>query len=135
MVEGEIARLEEQIRQLKVGLKHEGEATKEPKARQWQHETLSLMNKGVHHERKGYETKALHFISKAIKGDYELNNELNVNEKMENLRGFSDQKENYFSEEVRFQSKVPRKGGLFSAPSPLRAPRHPSAPKVCPIRV
>lgn len=135
MVEGEISRLEDQIRKLKLGLKQEEQATKESKAGQYQHdENLGLINKGVHHERKGYETKALHFISKAIKGDFELYNELSLNQKMENLRGFSDQKENYSNEEVRVQSKVPRKGGFLSAPSPspLRAPRHPSAPKVCP---
>ncbi|PRQ33489.1 putative ternary complex factor MIP1, leucine-zipper [Rosa chinensis] len=131
MVEGEISRLEDQIRQLKLGLQQEEQGTKESKARQWQHdENLSLMNRGVHLERKGYETKALHFISKAIKGDYELNNELNLNEKMENLRSFSDQKENYFYEEVRLQSMVPRKGGLLRAPSPSRTLRHPSAPKL-----
>ncbi|KAL6195804.1 hypothetical protein ACLB2K_031422 [Fragaria x ananassa] len=133
MVEGEISRLEDQIRKLKLGLKQEEQATKESKAGQYQHdENLGLINKGVHHERKGYETKALHFISKAIKGYFEMYNELSLNQKMENLRAFSDQKENYSNEEVRVQSKVPRKGGFLSAPSPspLRAPRHPSAPKL-----
>ncbi|XP_050368399.1 uncharacterized protein LOC126786587 isoform X2 [Argentina anserina] len=133
MVEGEISRLEDQIRKLKLGLKQEEQATKESKARQGQHdEKLSLTKRGVHHDSKGYETKALHFISKAIKGDYDLHNEHSLTQKMENLRHFSDQKENSFYEDVRVQSKVPRKGGFISAPSPspLRASRHTSVPKL-----
>lgn len=140
MVEGEIARLEGQISQLQLGLKHE-EATKEAKSKQWQHETLisnpvarasyismpsPMNNKG---ERMGYETKALHFISKAIKGDYDHLNDLSLNEKIGSLRGIADQKENYFCDEVKFQNKVPRKNGILRASSPLRAPRYPS-PKV-----
>ncbi|ONI00829.1 hypothetical protein PRUPE_6G106400 [Prunus persica] len=137
MVEGEIARLEGQISQLQLGLKHE-EATKEAKSKQWQHETLisnpvarasyismpsPMNNKG---ERMGYETKALHFISKAIKGDYDHLNDLSLNEKIGSLRGIADQKENYFCDEVKFQNKVPRKNGILRASSPLRAPRYPS---------
>ncbi|CAB4282741.1 unnamed protein product [Prunus armeniaca] len=139
MVEGEIARLEGQISQLQLGLKHEEEATKEAKSKQWQHENLisnpvgrasyismpSPMN-NIKGERMGYETKALHFISKAIKGDYDHLNDLSLNEKIGSLRGIADQKENYFCDEVKFQYKVPRKNGILRASSPLRAPRYPS---------
>jgi hypothetical protein len=83
--------------------------------------------KGVQ-DKMAFETKALHFISKAIKGDYNLN-DFNPNEKIGASRVFSDQKENHFHEEVKFQDRVPKKSGILKAPSPLRDPRHPS-PKV-----
>lgn len=140
MVEGEITRLENQISQLQLGLKQEQEANKESKYRQWQHGTPynpvscssqftfpSPMNNAVH-ERMAFETKALHFISKAIKGDYNLS-DFSRDEKKGNLRGSGDQKENYFHEE-KFQDKVPRKSGMLKPASPLRDPRNPS-PKAC----
>ncbi|CAN6692352.1 unnamed protein product [Malus baccata var. baccata] len=131
MVEGEIARLEGQIRQLHPGLKHEQEATKESKPipRASNIAMPSPMHKSVNNESQRmayYETKALHFISKAIKGDYDHFNDLRQNEKIGNSRGFSDQKENYFYEDVKFGNKFPRKNGILRALSPLRAPRHPS---------
>ncbi|KAB2606682.1 hypothetical protein D8674_006399 [Pyrus ussuriensis x Pyrus communis] len=81
MVEGEIGRLEGQISQLQLGLKHEQEATKESKlSNQWHTETYPI-HRSVNNEsqRMGYhETKALHFISKAIKGDYDHLNDLKL---------------------------------------------------------
>lgn len=149
MVEGEIARLESQISQLQLGLKREQEATKESKSRQWPshgtpynpvsrsssssvHFSFPSPMNNVVHERMTFETKALHFISKAIKGDYNLS-DFSLDEKKGNLRGSGDQKENnnYFNED-KFQDKVPRKSGILKhAASPLRDPRNPS-PKVCP---
>lgn len=143
MVEGEITRLESQISQLQVGLKHEQEAKRESKSRQWQsqgtpynpvsrssvHFTLPSPMNNVVHERMTFETKALHFISKAIKGDYTLS-DFSLDEKKGNLRGLGDQKENYFNEE-KFQDKAPKKSGILKSASPLRDPRNPS-PKVCP---
>lgn len=143
MVEGEITRLESQISQLQVGLKHEQKATRESKSRQWQsqgtpynpvsrssvHFTFPSPMNNVVHERMTFETKALHFISKAIKGDYTLS-DFSLDEKKGNLRGSGDQKENYFNEE-KLQDKVPKKSGILKSASPLRDPRNPS-PKVCP---
>lgn len=138
MVESEISRLEGQITQLRLGLKHEQEMTKEAKSKQWQLGNLnnlqsystnnlssSPVKKGGNDQKMAFETKALHFISKAIKGDYNLS-DFRTTEKMGNLTFFSDQKENHFHEE----SKFPRKSGMLKpAASPLRDPRHPT-PKV-----
>lgn len=148
MVQGEIKRLEGQISHLQLGLKNEQEITKETKSKQWQPASLSnlqghstymanisspLINK-VGNEKVAFETKALHFISKAIKGDYNLS-DFSVNEqKMRNSKVvFVDQKENQFQQqqEVKFQDRVPRKSGMIKPASPLRDPRHPT-PKVSP---
>ncbi|XP_021278739.1 uncharacterized protein LOC110412519 [Herrania umbratica] len=140
MVEGEITRLESQISQLQLGLKQEQEVTKETKSKQWQPGSLmshiqghpsSTSNqnpiKQGGQEKMAFETKALHFISKAIKGDYTLS-DFSVNERMGNSRVLSDQKENQYQGEVKFQERIPRKSGLLKAPSPLRDPRY-SSPK------
>ncbi|KAK1586909.1 hypothetical protein Q3G72_007432 [Acer saccharum] len=151
MVEGEIARLEGQISQLQLGLKHEQDVTKETKSKQWQTGNLmsnlnqgqsmktptminnysNLLNKGGNNnEKMAFETKALHFISKAIKGDYNLSDFSTGNDqKIGNTTIFADQKENHFhQEEIKFQDfKVPRRSGmLIKSPSPLRDPRQPS---------
>lgn len=139
MVEGEIARLESQISQLQLDLKQEKEATK---AKQWQPGSLMSYLQGHPsttsnpnpikqggQEKVVFETKALHFISKAIKGDYTLS-DFSLNERMDS-RLLSEQKENQFQGEVKFQERVPRKSSLLKAASPLRDPRHPS-PKVWP---
>ncbi|XP_040994899.1 uncharacterized protein LOC121241268 isoform X2 [Juglans microcarpa x Juglans regia] len=138
MVEDEIDRLEDQISQLQSSLKHEQEIIKDSQSKvQWQRGSLS--HPDLHHpslttkpnsiykggnEIMAYETKALHFISKAIKGDYSLN-DFTVSEKLGNR--FDDQKENLFQEAAKFQDKVvPRKSGMLKPSSPLRDPRHPS---------
>ncbi|KAB2028589.1 hypothetical protein ES319_D05G107200v1 [Gossypium barbadense] len=134
MVEGEIARLESQISQLRLDLKQEKEATK---AKQWQPGSLMSYLQGHPsttsnpnpikqggQEKVVFETKALHFISKAIKGDYTLS-DFSLNERMDS-RLLSEQKENQFQGEVKFQERVPRKSSLLKAASPLRDLRHPS---------
>ncbi|KAF8403091.1 hypothetical protein HHK36_011185 [Tetracentron sinense] len=137
MVEDEIARLEGEISHLQIGLRREQEINEESKSKQWQHgisnppdhsstpSDPASTNKGVH-ERLAFETKALYFINKAIKGDYRLS-QFSNNEKMGNSRGTTDQKENLSHEEVGFQEKVPRKSGLQKPLSPIRPrPRHPT---------
>ncbi|XP_059659441.1 uncharacterized protein LOC132306174 isoform X2 [Cornus florida] len=132
MVDDEIARLESQISQLQNDLSCEKEASKESKWKQFQHETLnnpkgysslppnpSPTNKGVLNGRVVYETKALHFISKAIKGDY-----FSSNEQLRNSTALSNQKENHFHDEVVCQDKAPRRSGMLKPPSPLREPRN-----------
>ncbi|XP_039041803.1 uncharacterized protein LOC120180556 [Hibiscus syriacus] len=134
MVEGEIARLEAQISQLQLSLKQEKELTKETRSKQWQPGSLMSYLQGNPspikqggQEKVVFDTKALHFVSKAIKGDYTLS-DFNLNERMDS-RLLSDQKENQFQGEVKFQDRVPRKSSLLKAASPLRDPRHPS-PKI-----
>lgn len=137
MVEGEITKLEGQISQLKLGLKKEQESAKESNAKQWRfgspirsvcnpssftfpspinnnNNITSAQNEKIN---IGYETKSMHFISKAMKGDYSLN-EFTVNERRGNSKAlYSDhQKENV----------LPRKSGLLKSVSPLRDPRTPS---------
>ncbi|KAJ7947843.1 Ternary complex factor MIP1, leucine-zipper [Quillaja saponaria] len=139
MVEGEIARLESQIVQLQAGLNHEKEVTKEPKSKIWSSGTLSNsfgqlltatnpspspINRSFN-EGMAFETKALHFISKAIKGDYKLN-DFSLNDKSISTRPFADQKENNFHEDVKIQDRFPRKRGIQKPSSPLRDTRHPS---------
>lgn len=132
MVEGEIARLEGQISQLQSGLNREREVTREMKSRQWQYGTvskpransssplnLSPRNLGIL-EKKSFETKALHFISKAIKGDLLLH-DFSSSEKTGNSRELSDHKENHFLD-VGIQEKVPKRSGIQKPPSPVRRP-------------
>ncbi|OMO91567.1 hypothetical protein COLO4_18293 [Corchorus olitorius] len=140
MVEGEIARLETQISQLQVGVKQEQEVTKEIKSKQGLPGNVMfnlqglpyntpnqnpIMKQGGQDQKMPFETKALHFISKAIKGDYTLS-DFSLNDRMGNSRVISDQKENQYLGEVKFQERIPRKSGLLKAPSPLRDPRNPS---------
>ncbi|XP_027909636.1 uncharacterized protein LOC114168868 isoform X2 [Vigna unguiculata] len=139
MVESEIARLESQISQLQAGLKHEQEVTKESKSKTWNQGNFSNSNNHLStsplpnpspirrsvQERMAFETKALHFISKAIKGDYNLS-DFSVNEKAGFLKTSVEQKENKFQEDVKFHERIPRKNGTVKPPSPMRDPRHPS---------
>ncbi|XP_061362517.1 uncharacterized protein LOC133306242 [Gastrolobium bilobum] len=138
-VEDEVARLECQISQLQSGLKHEKEVTKELKSKTLEQENLSNSNNclltapipnpsPIHrsvHERVAFEPKSLHFISKAIKGDYNLN-DFSLNEKTGFLKNSVEQKENNLQEDVKFQERLPRKNGIMKPPSPMRDPRHPS---------
>ncbi|KAK4286431.1 hypothetical protein QN277_002988 [Acacia crassicarpa] len=144
VVEGEIARLESQIRELQAGLRLEQEVSKESKPKSWNQEKLNSskgplskatipipMASPVHrtrsvNERMAFETKALHFISKAIKGDYHLN-DFTINEKSGFLKSSVEQKENNFREDVKFQDRNSKKGGTLKPnSSPFRDPRHPS---------
>ncbi|KAM6578916.1 hypothetical protein CsatB_030753 [Cannabis sativa] len=148
MVEGEISRLESQINQLKLGVvQHEQEVAtknKESKSKQWRFGSpiRSVVNPSsssssftfpspMHNSNNntnninGVETKTLHFISKAIKGDYYNNNNLNNNNNNDfslNPKRGNMKENNYFHEE-----KVPRKSGVMLKPSsPMRDIRNPS---------
>ncbi|XP_050218109.1 uncharacterized protein LOC126668919 [Mercurialis annua] len=145
MVESEIIRLESQISHLKQGLKREQELTKDTKSKQnqlknsanyvqtqlWSNAPLTMPSP-LHRsgqEKMGFESKALHFISKAIKGDYNNNgngNDFTLDQIGSSRIEFSDQKQNQFQEVSNFQDRVPRKSGLLKSPSPMRDPRHPS---------
>ncbi|KAE9593185.1 hypothetical protein Lal_00028991 [Lupinus albus] len=145
VVEDEISQLERQIRQLQViSSKNEEKVTKESKSKSWNPGNLSNSNNHlstatipnpspIHrssvHERMAFETKSLHFISKAIKGDYNLNG-FSLNDKTDFLKNSAEHKEDNFNfQDVKFQEKVTRKNGIVKPLSPMRDPRHPS-PKV-----
>lgn len=147
MVEDEISRLETQISQLQKDLSHEKEINKEYKFGQSHRATPNnqrafssvpspKLNPSMLRasERVPFETKSLHFISKAIKGDSYLN-DFSIKEKsMGNLSAFSDHKENNFHhgevgiQQLAHDKVVSRKSGLLKpvAASPLRDARLPS---------
>ncbi|XP_016716957.1 uncharacterized protein [Gossypium hirsutum] len=97
MVESEIAHLETQISQLKHGLNQEHEViiTKEKTPSKQKNPIMQDQQENI-----VFETKALHFISKAIKGDYTLTDFMSLNETMGNSGAL-------------FQEKIPKKIGYF----------------------
>ncbi|KAL7173703.1 hypothetical protein ACSBR2_033035 [Camellia fascicularis] len=145
MVEDEISRMETQISLLQSELNHEKEVTKEHnKIKQLQQQQQNAMppnntrggfssfsanfspNNKVESGRMPFETKALHFISKAIKGDYSLNYE-NYSSFNERLLLSNNHKERSLNDEVGFQDhKALRKSGMLKPTSPMREPRHPT---------
>ncbi|GJT14636.1 putative ternary complex factor MIP1 [Tanacetum coccineum] len=132
MVENEITRLESQISHLQTDLDKEKEATKESKTKQGQFclipnaslapttPLLSPKTRG-YGDKLSFETKALHFISKAIKGDYSLR-DFNSHDKTKTKTvSFSEQKENYANDEdFGARSRTPRRTGILKPPSPAR---------------
>ncbi|KVI09327.1 Ternary complex factor MIP1, leucine-zipper [Cynara cardunculus var. scolymus] len=138
MVENEITRLESQISHLQTDLDKEREATRDqskPKQAQFRQipigslapttTSLLLPKSRGYGDKLSFETKALHFISKAIKGDYSLR-DFNLHEKSRTKNvSFSDQKENHENdEELGVRSRTPRKTGILKPPSPARDTRH-----------
>ncbi|XP_039012106.1 uncharacterized protein LOC120141244 [Hibiscus syriacus] len=125
IVEGEIGRLESQIRQLKQCLNQEHQVTQDKKSKPAG--DISTMKQDSQ-ENVVFETKALHFISKAIKGDYTLGDFMSLHERTRTTTkrvpqgGVSDQKENQYTGEVviRFQERSPRRSGLPKAFSQSR---------------
>ncbi|KAL2488694.1 hypothetical protein Fot_41986 [Forsythia ovata] len=124
MVENEIARLESQISQLQSEVKNE----KESSSRQWKtsknnNENTSRLRSN---EKTMFEAKGLHFISKAIKGDYNLS-DFRVNEKGMNPKRLLDHKENNFNDAIGiFHDKVSKRTGMLKPASPFRDIRHPT---------
>lgn len=127
MVENEIVRLESQISLLQSEVKNE----KELNSMQWQLRENPKYNNGNTSRRRSnektmFEAKGLHFISKAIKGDYNLS-EFRKNEKGKNPKGFSDHKENNFHDETGILcDKVSKRSGMLKPASPFRNIRHPT---------
>ncbi|CAN0916436.1 hypothetical protein LINGRAHAP2_LOCUS29704 [Linum grandiflorum] len=164
--ESEIARLEGEINTLKNTIKQEQHIAKEstkPSSRQWKthnlppptpihlpphnnNQTTPLTNKPQ--DKVGFETKALHFISKAIKGDYSLNLnrhqsplasdrtrsgaiEGEVTQSYRNRRQLretlpTDDFHQHYQQGNKMEA--PRKSGVLNlkSPSPMRDFRHPS---------
>lgn len=172
MVENEITRLESQISQLQSDMKKEKEinnnSNNESKSKQWQSKISNNNNNNNNphglpipynnnnnsnqknskelKEKVAFETKALHFISKAIKGDYHLSDFSisNTDHNGMNWNKFphNDQKENDHNvqqDEVETfpsnnnnnkASKKISSSGMVKPPSPMREPRQPT-PRVC----
>ncbi|KAK9078521.1 hypothetical protein SSX86_002578 [Deinandra increscens subsp. villosa] len=144
MVENEITRLESQITHLQTDLDKEKEATRESrmKSRQFRQipegSNLAPMTPSLLPKNRGqgdklsFETKALHFISKAIKGDYSLRDS-NLHEKSKTKSvSFFEQKENREnSGELGVRDRTPRRTGILKppSPSPARDTRHVITPK------
>ncbi|CAA3014886.1 uncharacterized protein LOC111372828 [Olea europaea var. sylvestris] len=130
MVENEIVRLESQISQLQSEVKNE----KESNSKQWQQNGTPKNNnentsRHRSNEKTMFEAKGLHFISKAIKGDYNLS-DFRINDKGTNPKGLSDHKENNFHDEIGiFREKVSKRSGMLKAASPFRDMRHPTPRK------
>ncbi|KAL0533994.1 hypothetical protein IC582_028271 [Cucumis melo] len=133
MVESEIARLEIQITQLRKDLKIEQQHT--TKSKQWSSEQQPQTNNNNKPplnwnpiSKTTFDTKALHFISKAIKGDYALNHHFKLDNSKNNELDPRDAKDSHHPlHEVKLHERsVSRKSGLLVASSPLRDPRHPS---------
>ncbi|CAN1833168.1 hypothetical protein LINPERHAP1_LOCUS33717 [Linum perenne] len=163
--ENEIARLESEINVLQNTIKQEQQVTKEstkPSSRQWQTHTLppptpihfpphnnysnnqTTLQANKAQDKVGFETKALHFISKAMKGDYSLN--LNRHQSpiaSDRTRGGTTEgdvtlsyrnrrqvRETLPTEDLHHQSNrvAPRKSGVLNLkyPSPMRDFRNPT---------
>ncbi|CAN4119289.1 unnamed protein product [Withania somnifera] len=142
MVENEIAKLEGQIN--KIQCDHQANKSKQGlnnkmKVPYQQNISSSLPPnpsklKGLNDPQKvPFETKALHFISKAIKGDYGLNDFRINNEKLlQPMKSSSkvilvEEEENQFHQQVRtFGERISKKSGMIKTSSPLREPRNPT---------
>ncbi|KAL8241452.1 hypothetical protein R6Q59_014806 [Mikania micrantha] len=139
MVENEITRLESQITHLQSDLHKEKEATREySKILKHDHllnihdkphpTTPNNSNSNSNNNRgsvvyggdkfSSFETKALHFISKAIKGDYNHHKSTTKNHVT-----FFEQKEN--CDNIR--DPTPRRSGILKPPSPARDTRRNAA--------
>ncbi|KAJ0841356.1 putative ternary complex factor MIP1, leucine-zipper [Helianthus annuus] len=132
MVENEITRLENQICNLQTDLNKEKEATRESKMKQQQireirDDPLVTETPLLLLESRGYgdkllcDTKAMHFISKAIKGDYSLR-DFNSHERSRTRNVcLVDQKENQVNgEEFGVRDRATRRTGILKPPSPAR---------------
>ncbi|KAK2988800.1 hypothetical protein RJ640_004102 [Escallonia rubra] len=140
MVDNEIARLEGHINQLQNDLDREKDVTEELNSQQWKnngtlnnpHRLSSVLanpnrtNNGLN-VKMAFEARALHFIDKAIKGDYNLSG-FRLPERTGNSRGFPDQKENHLNEGIGLHQErmIPKRSGVLKPSSPLRDPRHPT---------
>ncbi|XP_057526822.1 uncharacterized protein LOC130805974 isoform X1 [Amaranthus tricolor] len=139
MIEDEIDGLETQIDQLRKDVKIEHESSKDIKLKQsLQLQSTRLVktnqtrnnNKNNNDNRVGYETRALHFISKAINGGYGLN-DFTINEKNTaspiiregNLSPYIQQPKQSGVHDQRVSKKS---GSLKPSASPLRTFRDPT---------
>lgn len=137
MVEKEIHRLENQINELKSEAKHEKQVEMDSSLQEWELANLRNMQQESPdpcniskraNEKATFEMKALHFITKAIKGDYKLS-DFSLTDKALNSKRFSPHKENVFHDHRGVSAS--KRGAILRRPSPLRDhhPRH-LTPKV-----
>lgn len=142
IVEDEIVGLETQIDQLRQDVRNEKEASKELKAKQSSQlrNNTSSMTRLNHQQQNndqkmGFETRALHFISKAING-YSLT-DFTINEKNVESRtavggggNLSPYIQHAKQSGVQDQRSIKRSGILKPSASPLRTFRDPTPFKV-----
>lgn len=126
MVEMEINRLENHIKMLKAEPKHEERVPTQPNLQEWelagiQQESPSPLppdpcniSKRDNEKATSFEMKALHFITKAIKGDYKLS-DFTLNDKAMNSKRFSNHDD-------QIREKPSKRGALQRRPSPSRHP-------------
>ncbi|XP_042050200.1 uncharacterized protein LOC121795687 isoform X2 [Salvia splendens] len=126
MVEKEISRLENQIILLKAEPEHNERVHTQPALQEWElanqrsvqqeaplaHDPCNI-SKRSNEKVTSFEMKALHFITKAIKGDYKLS-DFTLNDKAINSKRF---KENTVNDQ-----KPSKRGPLLRRPSPSRHP-------------
>lgn len=128
MVEKEIHRLENQISELKSEAKHEKQVDQmDSSLQEWEVANLRNIqqespdpcniNKRPN-EKATFEMKALHFITKAIKGDYKLS-DFSLTDKPFNSKRFSTPKENAVHDHKGGVS-ASKRGPILRRPSPLR---------------
>ncbi|KAK4356359.1 hypothetical protein RND71_025330 [Anisodus tanguticus] len=148
MVENEIAKLEGQISQIQCDVNKEKEMSNTDQANkskqglnnkmkiQWQQQNIALSLppnpnkfKGLNDQKWPFETKALHFISKAIKGDYGLNDFRINNEKLLQPMKSSKVIVADQEEENQFHQQRERKAEI---PKFMSTPMHELQPKAMP---
>ncbi|CAL1404220.1 unnamed protein product [Linum trigynum] len=161
-VENEIGRLEGEISRLQHNLKQEQQLTKEstkPSSRQWQqhhhqqqhhlppptpihhflpHKTYNNSNYNPQ-DKLAFDTKALHFISKAIKGDYTLDHhdfplsdkarDTTPNRHQRFREALLPDRADHHQHQTNTHRAAPKKSGMLfnmKSPSPMRDFRNPS---------
>ncbi|KAL1544124.1 hypothetical protein AAHA92_21019 [Salvia divinorum] len=126
MVEKEISRLETQINLLIAEPEHNERLHTQPGLQEWEHanqrsmqqeaplaQDPSNISKRSTEKATSFETKALHFITKAIRGDYKLS-DFTLNDKAINSKRFK--------ENTLHNQKPSKRGPLLRRPSPSRHP-------------
>ncbi|XP_073157802.1 uncharacterized protein [Henckelia pumila] len=148
MVENEITRLEDQIDQLQDEVKQAKKFNLEPKLNELERGILKNLHESLPvpqdsdvvrgcNKKVTFDTKALHFISKAIKGDYDhKRSDFGIfdDKKSMNSKGFIGSKDNNINLNNGgiFQGKEPKRSstvGSIKSPSPLKEPRNPTPRK------
>lgn len=141
MVEMEINRLENQITALKSESKHEEERVHtEPNLQEWELANQRSINqespsplsppdpcytttsKRANEKVTSFEMKALHFITKAIKGEYKVS-DFTLNDRATDSKRFSNHDD-------QIREKPSKRGALLRRPFPSRHP----TPKVVAIQ-
>ncbi|KZV47213.1 hypothetical protein F511_05264 [Dorcoceras hygrometricum] len=144
MVENEITRLESQINQLEDELKHEKKLNLESKSNEQGRGILKIFHESLlvpqdpdvvrgYNKKVTFDTKALHFISKAIKGDYQNTNDFRLFDDKKsmiiNSKGLISSKDNIPNGRIDQGKETKGSVGSNKPPSPLQDTRNPTPRK------